>query len=147
MSSLNIRGHATVQRLSPNCICWTSWDVRPDRRVHPRPRRFLELRVATRPISCYGSYLPRSWTYLEGVAPPLWSYSPFLVLPPRISPTNRQMMQPCSSDWDETFLYLSREIFTPDIITTDLQQQVPTPPVCLGPFLQIFAMALTLLWS
>ena len=56
-------------------------------------------------------------------------------------------MQSCSNDWAETFQYLSREIFTPDIIATDLQQQVPTPPVCFGPFPQIFAAALTLPWS
>lgn len=37
-----------------------------------------------------------------------------------------------SSDWDETFQYLSREMLVPEVIATDLQQQVPTPPVRFG---------------
>ena len=41
------------------------------------------------------------------------------------------------SDWDETFQYLSHEILAPEFIPTDLQQ-VPTPPVRLGPLRRIF---------
>jgi len=48
-------------------------------------------------------------------------------------PINQQIMDSShSSDWDETFQYLSQEMLAPEIMATDLQQ-VPTPPVRFGP--------------
>lgn len=55
-------------------------------------------------------------------------------------------MEAYSTDWDETFQYLSREMLIPEVIETDLRQQVPTPPVRFGPFPRLLTTALTLLW-
>jgi hypothetical protein len=84
--------------------------------------------------------LRRSLTPHFGLVPSL--PSPHHELPPK----DQQIMQSCSTDWEDTFQYLSREILAPETIAAD-PQQVPTPPVCFGPHPRSFATALTLLWS
>jgi hypothetical protein len=76
---------------------------------------------------------------------PLRSYPPLFILPLRISLMHQETMESYQSDWDETFQYLSREMLVPEVLETDLQQQVPTPPVRFCP-LPAFTTALTLLW-
>ena len=44
-------------------------------------------------------------------------------------------MESFSSDWDDTFQYLSREVLVSEALEADLQQQVPTPPVRFDRFL------------
>ena len=65
--------------------------------------------------------------------------------PPLHLPT--ATMESFSNDWDETFQYLSREMLVSELMSTDLQQQVPTPPVRCEPLPLTSVTPLTLLLS
>jgi hypothetical protein len=89
----------------------------------------------------------RAWIYQSnGLSSPLDFPSPSSLVS-GFTLTRQKLMESFSSDWDETFEYLSREILASEVIETDLQQQVPTPPVrCFGPLALTSATELTLLW-